>query len=104
MSTDAGIAEQLRALTEVVEEQRGQDHGEPGHPDGAAPEVAHVGVECLATGDHEHDGPENQEARQAVAAEESGSRAVGLTAARTPGSLTMPAMPEQRRCRRTRPW
>src|SRR5262249_46904780 len=47
-------AEEKRALAEVVEEERRQDHAEPGEANGAAAEVSHVGIEGLGAGDGEY--------------------------------------------------
>ena len=64
------IAEQQRALAEVVQEQRGKHDAEPGDADGPLAEVPHVGVERLTAGDAEHDGAEGEKAGEAVRREE----------------------------------
>jgi hypothetical protein len=53
-------------LTEVVEQQRGQDEAEPGDPDRQSPEMAHVRVERLGAGDRKKNGAEREERRPLV--------------------------------------
>ena len=69
------IAEQQRALAEVVQQQRGKHDAEPGDADGPLAEVPHVGVERFTAGDAEHDGAEREKAREAVRPEELRGRA-----------------------------
>ena len=57
----AGVAQQDRALAEVVEDQRGQHDPEPRGPNRRAAEVAEIGVERLGAGNYEHDGAEDEE-------------------------------------------
>ena len=65
-----GAAQQQRSLPEVVEQQRRKDHREPGGPDRPAPEVAHVRIERLASGDHQDHAAEHEQPAPAVAREE----------------------------------
>ncbi len=62
--------EQEGALAEVVENQRRQHHGEPGEPDRALAEMAHIGVQSLAAGHDQHDRAQDEKAPQAIAEEE----------------------------------
>lgn len=66
------VLEEERALAEVADEERGEDHQEPRGADGALSEMPHVGVEGLAPRDGEHDRPEHQEGSGAVLREEGG--------------------------------
>ena len=63
--TDAGTAsparEQQRALTEVIQQQRGPHEREPCEPHRLLAEVAHVGVQRLAAGDREEHRAEDRE-------------------------------------------
>src|SRR5712692_7209242 len=63
------LSEHERALAEVVEHEGRQHHDEPREPDRTAPEVAHVGVKRLGSGDGEHDGPQDKKACGSVARE-----------------------------------
>ena len=68
---DSGrLGEEQRALAQVVEQQRGEDHDEPDHPDGAGPEVPHVGVKRLATGDDQDHRAKDDERQQRMGQEE----------------------------------
>ncbi len=51
----ARVADDQRALAQVVERQRREDDEEPGAADRRPAEVAHVGVERLGAGDRQHD-------------------------------------------------
>ena len=64
------VRQEERPLPEVVEEERGEDEGEPADADRPGPEVPHVGVERLASRDDEEDRAEQQEADDAVVGEE----------------------------------
>ena len=64
------IAQEQRALTEVVEQQRRQHEREPGDANRPPAEMAHVGVERLAAGDDQEDGAEHGEAVPSVLAKE----------------------------------
>ena len=55
------VADDQRALTEVVEHARGQDDEEPRQRDRPSTEVAHVGVERLGAGDGEDDRGQREE-------------------------------------------
>ena len=74
------IGQQQRALAEVVEQQRRQHQREPGDADRPLAEVAHVGVQRLAAGDHQEHRAEHREAVPAVLAEERRTRDAGSTA------------------------
>ena len=56
-----GLAQEQRALAEVVEHQRRQHEAEPGEADRGAAEVAHVGVERLRPSDRQHDRAQGDE-------------------------------------------
>ena len=58
----AAVLEDLGALSEVVEQQGRQDDAEPTEHDRPSAEVAHVGVERLAAGDHEEERAHGQKA------------------------------------------
>ncbi len=90
-----GMLQQQRRLPEVVEQQCGQRHGEPGEADRAAAEVTHVGVQRLAARHHQHHRSEDEEAGEAVVAEEAHrmDRVHGRKDGRIRGK---PAHPEQR--------
>ena len=68
------VAEEQRALAEVVEEQRGQHHDVPRQADGPGAEVAHVCVEGLAAGDAQHHRAQHHHAVHVV----DGNEAVGV--------------------------
>jgi hypothetical protein len=53
--------QQQGTLSEIVEGERRHDHVEPGQPDRALAEVAHVGIERLAAGHTQHHGTQNDE-------------------------------------------
>ena len=89
------MREQQRALAEVVEQQRREHEREPGEPDRPAAEVAHVGVERLAAGDHEHDRAEDQEPVRPVARGRSAPRSHGLTAREHRRAARDPGEPER---------
>ncbi len=65
-----GVLEQQNALPEVVEQERRQNHGVPSPADRPRAEVAHVGVERLAAGDHQDHRAQDQEAVQPVLPQE----------------------------------
>ena len=54
------IAQNDRALTEVVQQQRRENDGEPGDADRSFAEVSHVGVQRLGTSDDEDHSAEDQ--------------------------------------------
>ena len=55
-----GVAEDERALSEVIEVERWGGDGEPGAADGKAAELTHIGVERLRSGDAEDYGSEGE--------------------------------------------
>ena len=55
------VAEDQRALAEVAQHARRQDHEQPRQRDRPSTEVAHVGVEGLGAGDGEHDRRQREE-------------------------------------------
>ncbi len=55
------LDQQQCALPEIVEKQSGQNDPEPGKPDGAAAEMAHIGVECFPAGHCKEGGAEHGE-------------------------------------------
>ena len=55
------VGQQQGALAEVIESERGHDHGKPGHPDGFFTKVTHVGVQRLTASDAQHHGAQNNE-------------------------------------------
>ena len=66
----AWVFEQQRTLAEVVQHQRRQDEEIPAVADGLGAEVAHVGVQRLATGHRQHHRAEDEDAAPAVLGEE----------------------------------
>ena len=64
------IAQDERALPEIVQEQRGEDETEPGQPNRSLAEVAHVRVQRFSSRDREHDRAEDEEPGLAVDDEE----------------------------------
>ena len=76
-SAAAGFAQQQRALAEVVQQQRRQHQREPRHPNRPLAEMAHVGVERFAAGDHQEDGAEHGKPMPAVLHEEATRRGAG---------------------------
>ena len=65
-----GVAQDQRALAEVVEGQGREHEQEPGAADGRRAEVAHVGVERLGAGDGQHDRAAGDEGQERVVHEE----------------------------------
>ena len=65
-SSFSGCVEHEGALSEVVEDERGEDERDPGRDDGLAAEVAEVGVKRLGPRDGEEDRAEDDEADRAV--------------------------------------
>lgn len=65
-----GVGQEHGALAEVVEQQAGQDQAVPAPLDRLAAEVAHVGVQRLAPGDHQEHRAEREESGQPVADQE----------------------------------
>src|SRR5262245_54296799 len=59
----------MGAHAEISENQRGEYQSKPGNANRLDTEVAHVGIEGLATGDREHDGCENVQTRPTVSKE-----------------------------------
>ena len=49
-----GMAQERRALAEIVQQQRRQRHEQPGILDRAAAEMAHIGIQRLAAGHRQH--------------------------------------------------
>ena len=70
LSIAARRVQDQRALAHVVEDQRGEDGGEPGAADRRAPEVAHVRVQRLGARDREHHRAERDERDVAVVEQE----------------------------------
>ena len=66
----SGVAEQQRALAEVVQQQRRQTRARTSRAMGLRAEVTHVGVEGLAAGDDEEDGAEREEPVEPVVLKE----------------------------------
>jgi hypothetical protein len=64
------MLEQVRALTEVVQQQRGKDDRVPTEADRSPAEVAHVGVERFAAGDAQHHAAQHREPTGSVGCEE----------------------------------
>ena len=64
------VFQDQRALPQVVQHQAGQHEPVPGQADGLGAEMAHVGVQRLATGDCQHDRAEDQDAVPVVLGEE----------------------------------
>ena len=56
-----GVPQQQRPLPEIVEQQRRQSDAEPGELNRPVAEVAEVGVQRLAAGHDEEDGPQHDE-------------------------------------------
>ncbi len=54
------VAEDQRALAEVVQHQAGQHQQEPGPGDGFAAEVTHVCIECFGAGQRQHHRAQNR--------------------------------------------
>ena len=65
-----GIAQDERALPEVVEHQRREHERDPGHRDRPAPEVAEIGVKRLRPSHSQEDGAEHHEGHRAMLAQE----------------------------------
>ena len=65
-----GIAQQQRALSQIIEHEGGQHEREPREPDGLLAEVSHVGVERLSARHDEKHRAEHRKAGEAVALEE----------------------------------
>ena len=57
-----GVGDQQRGLAEIIEDQGGQRHREPGEPDRHPAEMAHVGIHRLAAGHRQKGGAEDGEA------------------------------------------
>ena len=60
------VGQQQRTLAEIIERQRRQHQPEPRPADRPPAEVAHVGVECFASGQGQHHGAQREEGRRAV--------------------------------------
>ena len=84
-----GVAQQQRALTEVVQRERRHDHAEPGQTHGPFAEVAQVGVQRLRAGHAQHQGAEDDEGGTRVAEDETQGvvRAQGPENGRVGGNL-----------------
>ena len=54
--------QQQGTLAEIVQQQAGQDHAEPGDADRPLADVAHVGIERLGAGHGQKDGAQHEEA------------------------------------------
>ena len=61
-----GIGQDQRALTEVVQDERGHHQCDPGGDDGFAPEMAQIGIERLGPRDGEEDRAEDEEGDRLV--------------------------------------
>ena len=64
------VAEQQRALAEIIEHQAGIDEAEPGEADRLAPEMAHVGIERLGAGHGEEHRAHGEEGELRIVGEE----------------------------------
>ena len=64
------IGQHLGALPEIIDQQRRQHERQPGRLDRLAAEMAEIGIERLAAGDHEEHGAERDQADFAVIVEE----------------------------------
>ena len=71
---DRRAAKEMRALSEIVEQQRGKDHGEPADADRPGAEMPEVRVHGLAAGDDQHQRAENQQRLAQAGAREEGGR------------------------------
>ena len=67
---DRAAAHQVGALSEIVEEERRIDDGEPGETDRQRAEMADVGVHRLAAGDDQHQRAEDEQRLEKVRAAE----------------------------------
>ena len=65
-----GLAQQHRALPEVVDDQGRHHHEVPRDANGPLAEVPEIGIERFAAGDAQDDGPEGDEADDLVVEEE----------------------------------
>jgi hypothetical protein len=61
--SEIGLMHQQSTLTEVIERERGKHEREPAATDRSGTEVAHVGIQGLATGHGEEDAAEDDEGR-----------------------------------------
>jgi len=64
------VLNQQRALAEIVHQQGGEDHGEPGQANRPAPEMAEVGVQRFATGDGQKYSAQHEQTALPVARQE----------------------------------
>jgi hypothetical protein len=55
-------------LTEIIQYERGQDEREPREPNGLPPEMPHVRIQRLTTGDHQEHSAEHGESGKAIVA------------------------------------
>ncbi len=63
------IDEQQRALTKVIQDQRGQHERIPGNADGPLTEVPHIRIQRFTPGDGQEDGTEHRDAGESVRTE-----------------------------------
>ena len=66
------IGKNQRPLTEVVQQQRGQDQAEPGAADRRGPDMTHVGVKRLRAGQREENAAHYREGDDRVRGDETG--------------------------------
>ena len=78
-------AQEIGALAQVIQQQRGEDQPEPAQPDRAGAEMAEVGVHGLAAGDDQHDRAENRQQAQAAGMGEESQAASGIESRRDLG-------------------
>ena len=62
--------QQQGPLAEVVEDEAGENDGEPGKADRPASEMADIGIESFTSGHDQEDRPQDDEASGAVVEEE----------------------------------
>jgi hypothetical protein len=70
----ARVRQQQRALSEVVQHQARQYHGEPAQPYRQRAEMTHVGIHRLAAGNREKGGAEDCEADRRAGVHDVGER------------------------------
>ena len=88
------LVQHERTLAEVVDDQRGEDEGEPADPDRPASEVAHVRIQRLGAGDGQHDRAHRDESGVGMIGEE-GADVGGRQAAQHLGVLRDARQPGQ---------
>ena len=81
-------------LTEVVQQQSGQDQAEPGAADRRGPDMAHVGVKRLRAGQREEDAAHDREGDDRIRAAKRAASS-GLNAFRMSGAAQMLMIPSK---------